>query len=927
MRAASTTAVLLVLSAAVAAQDVAARAPAELDAYDVVWTTPSADEGGSMPVGDGLVGANVWVEPDGVLRLLVGRLDAWSETQRLLKLGRVDVTFDPPLLPAGATFEQRLRLRHGRIEIRGGGDDAALSLVVFVDPDTETVHVAGASAVPRRVRATPVTWRTARRELRGNELKTSWVLRDAPADVPAWESPDVVLPKFGVGVGARVGLGWAHRNAWSCVPLHVERQRLGDAAALVPDVLADRTSGAVVFGPRLRSDGAAVASSEPWTRVDLRIATHVAQTPTLDAWREELTAKAARTDSAAGYERAAARWNAFWDRSWIFVDAPSAPAVPRNAHPFRIGADSAGGNVFPGAIAAYDFAPTAWSTEAVVARAAVPPDAPRAVARPVFDGRPLDVPETEAPARDAPALSLSAWVRPTGPTGRIFDRLTPGGVDGFLLDVHDGRPRLIVGTKTLHAPDRLPADRFSHVAAVVDGRTGAATLYVDGRPVAGVRPGDPPPPSAATQAYLLARYVAGAQSRAPRPIPFQGGLFTIAADKTPNGARGAFGRTADDRNWGQSVWWQNVRLVYHPLLAQGSVDAMRPLFDFYFDRAPLFRAQSKRLFGAEGVFVFETTSLFGLPGMGDWGWKPTDPPAFQEPYTRNIWQQPLELACLALDAWEHGGDDAFLRDRALPWADDALRFFATRFPRDAAGRLRITPSHAVETYWEDVVNDLPSVAGLHALTRRLLALPADALGAERRARVVALADALPPIPTRTVDGNAVFAAAEAHEPNRRNVEAPEMYGVFPFRVHGLGAADVEIARATYRRMTDPHRTCWHQTGLFAALCGLADEAAADFSTRARNRPEGFRFPGFSGTPYDWAPDMDGAGNLQSVLQLMLLQAEGDAIRLLPAWPAGWNARFKLHAPRRTVVEGEVKDGKLVRIAVDPPARAKDVKAF
>lgn len=48
------------------------------------------------------------------------------------------------------------------------------------------------------------------------------------------------------------------------------------------------------------------------------------------------------------------------------------------------------------------------------------------------------------------------------------------------------------------------------------------------------------------------------------------------------------------------------------------------------------------------------------------------------------------------------------------------------------------------------------------------------------------------------------------------------------------------------------------------------------------------------------------------------------IRLLPAWPKDWDVHFKLHAPHRTVVEGRVKDGKLVDLKVAPETRRKDV---
>ena len=900
---------------------VAASAPAELDDYDVVFTTPGPDERASMPVGNGLVGANVWTEPDGALAMYVARLDAHSETQRLLKLGRIRVTFDPPLVQGGTPFEQKLRLRDGRIEIRAGADDDAIALFVFIDSGSPVLHVVGTSAKPRRATVEVATLRTERRELRGVELKSSWVLRDAPADVPTWESPDVVLGDAG-------GIVVAHRNAWSCVPLHVARQALGDAASLVPDPLTDRTFGLKAGGPGLiRTGPSTLASSEAGTAFDLRISTHSAQTSTFEAWRAELDRIAAAADPNRAYARTSAWWRELWGRSYVFVDEPSAPAVPSNRHPFRIGADAHGGNRFPGAIAAYDFVGRAWSREEIIARAAVPPDAIRPPSpHPPFRDEPVDVPEALAPPRDATAFSVGAWVKPSGRTGRIFDRMTPGGSDGFLLDLLHDRPRLIAGSTTLQADAAAATGVWTHIAAVVDGGRGEATLYVNGRPVrhSGADPNsDPTTKSRATRAYLLTRYVAAASARAPRPIPFQGGMFNIAAGLTPNGG-GAFRGPADDRNWGASVWWQNARLVHRPFLTQGDAAFARPLLDFYFDRAPLFRAQAKRLFGVDGLFVYETLSIFGLPGMGDWGWTPVDPPAFQEPYTRNIWQQPLEIADFALDAYEHDGDDAYLAAKVLPWADDALRFFLGRFGRDAAGLLVITPSHAVETYWNDVVNDLPTVAGLHAVVRRLSALPDRHLTPERRALYRSVKAVLPPIPRRKVDGVELFAAAERHEQERKNVETPELYCVFPFRSLDLSGPDLGVARETYRRMVNPVRTCWHQTGLFAARLGLADEAARDLTERSGQTARGYRFPGFLGTPNDWTPDLDGAGNLQSVLQEMLVQYEGRKIRLLPAWPAGWSARFRLHAPFRTTIEGEVRDGRLVRFEVTPPSRLADV---
>ena len=59
---------------------------------------------------------------------------------------------------------------------------------------------------------------------------------------------------------------------------------------------------------------------------------------------------------------------------------------------------------------------------------------------------------------------------------------------------------------------------------------------------------------------------------------------------------------------------------------------------------------------------------------------------------------------------------------------------------------------------------------------------------------------------------------------------------------------------------------------------------------------------------------------------MLLQADpySKKIYLLPAWPKGWDTKFKLHAPYGTVVECEYVEGKIVSLKVSPESRAKDI---
>ena len=84
-----------------------------LDRYDVVWDSPSEDSRGSMPLGNGDIGLNVWVEKGGDLLFYLSKTDAWSdnvyETKGLLKLGRIRVKFSLNPFAEGNAFRQVLR--------------------------------------------------------------------------------------------------------------------------------------------------------------------------------------------------------------------------------------------------------------------------------------------------------------------------------------------------------------------------------------------------------------------------------------------------------------------------------------------------------------------------------------------------------------------------------------------------------------------------------------------------------------------------------------------------------------------------------------------------------------------------------------------------------------------------------------------------
>ncbi len=77
-------------------------------------------------------------------------------------------------------------------------------------------------------------------------------------------------------------------------------------------------------------------------------------------------------------------------------------------------------------------------------------------------------------------ITLEAWVNPyySGMTTRIIDHISVGSGDGFLLDLVDGTPRVIVGSGAAISSTGLAAGTWYHLAATYGYDT--VRLYING---------------------------------------------------------------------------------------------------------------------------------------------------------------------------------------------------------------------------------------------------------------------------------------------------------------------------------------------------------------------------------------------------------------------------------------------------------------
>ena len=418
-----------------------------------------------------------------------------------------------------------------------------------------------------------------------------------------------------------------------------------------------------------------------------------------------------------------------------------------------------------------------------------------------------------------------------------------------------------------------------------------------------------------TQGYVLQRFVSACAGRGGAPIKFNGSIFTVDYYKQEQikGVETNYMMSADARAWGGQYWFQNTRPMYWPMLAAGDFDTMQPLFKMFRAMLPRNEAEVRDFYHHDGAYFCETKPFYG--GINKLA--PDAPGKYTDFYYTPI----LELSAMMLDYHAYTGDKHFARDTLLPIADAGVKFFDQHWKHEN-GKLLLDPDNSIEMFWK-VRNPAPDIAGLHWVLQGLLALPPDLTSAEQRSRWQRFLGEIPELPTGETNGVKLLLPAEVFG-SSHNSENPELYAIYPFRIFGLGKPELQLARDTFavRRFKSPG--CWSQDGIQAALVGDAEVARKNVIFNLTRQDRQLRFPAFWDPGHDYAPDEDNGGNGLNILQTMLLQAEGQKIILLPAWPKNWDADFKLHAPLQTVVEGKVRGGKLESLAVTPAERRGDV---
>ena len=441
--------------------------------------------------------------------------------------------------------------------------------------------------------------------------------------------------------------------------------------------------------------------------------------------------------------------------------------------------------------------------------------------------------------------------------------------------------------------------------------------------------------------YQFFRYQLGCNAKGEWPTKFNGGLFTVDPYYTDSVNKGL---SPDYRNWGGGVHTaQNQRLVYFPMIKSGDFDLLQSQLEFYLRIQKNAELRSKVYWNHEGACFTEQMENYGLPNIAEYGSK--RPADFDKGVEYNAWLEyewdtVFEFCLMMLQESRYTGKDISSK---VPFIMSCIRFFDEHYKYlarkrgikdlDGNGHLVLYPGSAGETY-KMANNASSTIAALQTVSKELVDQlqqrsndpVKDSSFLQSIQYLHAFIKRIPPLNYTTINGHPVIAPAKTWE--RINNEEPmALYPVFPWGIYGVGKSGLDTALNTWHHDPDALRfrshKGWKQDNIWAARLGLRDEAWRLTELKLADAPR--RFPSFWGPGFDWVPDHNWGGSGMIGLQEMLLQTDGKRILLFPAWPKDKDVHFKLHAPYKTTVEAEWKNGKLEKLIVVPEKRRADVE--
>ena len=407
--------------------------------------------------------------------------------------------------------------------------------------------------------------------------------------------------------------------------------------------------------------------------------------------------------------------------------------------------------------------------------------------------------------------------------------------------------------------------------------------------------------------WHLCLYQTACSSRGAYPPKFNGGIWL--------GDR-------DFRAWGGPYWLWNTESMYFPLPAQNAFELAEPFYNMYWNQLPAARLAARQRWNCGGAFFCEVLPYDGFPELTEQQARDALRNNLEKPvcgFGAHIMSSGCEIAWAFWRKYAYTGDEVWLKDRAYPFMKEIALFYLDYFKKGDDGLYHIFPTNAHEAFWcvKDGIMDIAAVRWL--LPRVIETSGKLNVDADLRSRCQEMLDHLAPYPTAETPGAqelwpippGTFAPGLLGlVKGCQNAEATRVTPVWPFEDIAVGASSEELltrARKSLESeqqwgavMNGPTAIAWSRIPIMTARLGMAGplkEILTKHAICAHVYPAKADFDHEMGIVRGEYSQI-----ISTAVDEALLQSHHGLIQLFPAWPDGWDARFRLLAEGNVMVE-------------------------
>ena len=395
--------------------------------------------------------------------------------------------------------------------------------------------------------------------------------------------------------------------------------------------------------------------------------------------------------------------------------------------------------------------------------------------------------------------------------------------------------------------------------------------------------------------YQISLYELGITSRGARPVKF-------------NGALNLFSEGA--RMWGMGYWCHNQSESYLQCYAANQIELVENFHDWIANVRPETVKMADKFFQTKGAYYQE---VMRWDSKAEKITKPKKVSGMQL-----ILSSGVRYALMLWNRYQYTLDETFLREKAYPVIHDCAEFYVNYGKLGKDGLYHISPSISWEEYpigtdphadcaaWRAIFPIAIEAAKNLKIDKELIPIWEDRL------------EKAPPYPVEDELFSVVMRDDGTPEPpNHFQWQLPNLSGVFPYGVIGIDSnpAIKKLADNTFERYRFNADAGHEFLPVIAARLGNSEWWRAAmfqyiqfFQVHEQGLLHYYNIFGNKimslGNKNETHPYLEASGIMATAVNEMLLQSYNGIIRVFPAVPERWPARFILRAKGSFMVASE-----------------------